>query len=230
MGCYSPPGAAEKRGSVTVESAVPDLPRGRRTATERPGGKVERPKGNEPSDEALVAAAQGGEARALERLLVRHEGRVFRVLRLLGVGVADREDVAQEVFVRIFRHLDGFRRGRPFTGWLFRVAVNAAHDHRRRVARRLRGEADWSEAPENAPASGPGPAETLAGRDHRRQLETALESLSERERAVFVLCELEGLTTREVARALGITMITVRRHLGRARRRLQGALTEKNRK
>ena len=60
--------------------------------------------------------------------------------------------------------------------------------------------------------------------DLRRQLELALAVLSERERAVFVLRELEGLSTREVARSLGITGVTVRRHLGRARRSLQKAL------
>ena len=60
--------------------------------------------------------------------------------------------------------------------------------------------------------------------DLRRRLGLAMNVLSERERAVFVLRELEGLTTREVARSLGITGVTVRRHLGRARRSLQKAL------
>jgi RNA polymerase sigma-70 factor (ECF subfamily) len=180
----------------------------------------------ESTDAELVAAAREGDERAFERLLVRHEARVLRVLRLLGVPSQDREDVAQEVFIRVFRHLAGFRPGFAFEGWIYRITVNAAHDHRANSSRRLRGHAEW-EAESRAPrvASG-GEAGELAVRvDRRRELERALVGLTERERAVFVLCELEGLETRRVALALGITSITVRRHLGRARKRLTRVLS-----
>ncbi len=83
---------------------------------------------------------------------------------------------------------------------------------------------DWSEAPPETPTRAPGPVELYDSADQRSRLERALAALSERERAVFVLCELEDQPTRMVARALGITAITVRRHLGRARRRLQQIL------
>jgi RNA polymerase sigma-70 factor (ECF subfamily) len=181
-------------------------------------------------DDALVAAARAGDASAFGILLERHQSRVFRVLRLLGVADGDREDVAQEVFVRVFRHLGGYRRGRSFTGWLFRIAVNAAHDHRRRDHRRRRDEVDWGEGPPEMAAGAPGPGEVLDTVDLRNRLERAVRFLSERERTVFVLCELEEQSSREVARALGITTITVRRHLGRARRRLQQILSSGRKK
>ncbi len=161
---------------------------------------------------------------ALDELLTRHEARVLRLLRLLGVPAADREDVAQEIFVRVFRHLAGFHRGERFRAWLHRITVNASHDYRRRAARRRGREAGWDEATEPAATPRDGPAESLERSDRRRALERALGALSERERAVFVLCEMEGLATGEVARSLGISSITVRRHLGRARRRLQKIL------
>jgi RNA polymerase sigma-70 factor (ECF subfamily) len=178
--------------------------------------EAEREGGPAPSDDDLVRAAAGGEERAFEVLLSRHEATVLRVLRLLGVNAADREDVAQEVFLRVFRYLGAFRPGRPFSGWIYRITVNASHDYHNRLGRRRRDEAEWREdLAETAAQSGsPGEREL----DLRRRL---LAGLEERERAVFVLCELEGLETREVARALGITRITVRRHLGRARRSLQ---------
>jgi RNA polymerase sigma-70 factor (ECF subfamily) len=176
------------------------------------------------SDESIAAAAQQGDARALEVLLERHEGKVLRVLGFLGVPVRDREDVAQEVFIRVFRHLGTFRRGLPFGGWLYRVSVNAALDHRRRRDREARTEAAWVEERGRV---GPGrdPAEILRSRDLRAALLAALDRLSERERAVFVLREVEGLDGPEVARALGITQVTVRRHLGRARRSLRRILS-----
>ena len=178
----------------------------------------------ETPDEALIAAATRGETRAFEHLLDRHESAVLRVLRLMGVPAQDREDVAQDVFVRVFRHLRSFQRGRSFGAWVYRIAVNAAHDYRARQGRRS-SEASL-EAGDEALEETPGPEEAAEQVDLRRQLLGALESLSDRERAVFVLRELEGLETKEVARSLGITSITVRRHLGRARQRLQKVLTQ----
>lgn len=173
------------------------------------------PEDPEAEDQRLVAAAQNGDVRALEALLARHESRVLRVLRYLGIPAADRPDVAQEIFIRVFRHLGGFRRGKAFSGWIYRVTVNAAHDYRSSG-----GRAGGEEAPLveeiAAPASDP------AGL--RRRLEAALERLTERERAVFILKEIEGLETGEIARALGVTSITVRRHLGLARTRLRSLL------
>jgi RNA polymerase sigma-70 factor (ECF subfamily) len=176
----------------------------------------------ETPDEALIAAAARGETRAFDHLLERHEGVVLRVLRLMGVPAQDREDVAQEVFVRAFRHLHGFQHGRSFSAWIYRISVNAAHDYRAGRGRR-EGESPLDDHDEAADR-GHGPEGAARQADLRRRLLRAMEQLTDRERAVFVLRELEGLETREVARSLGISAITVRRHLGRARKRLQEQL------
>jgi RNA polymerase sigma-70 factor (ECF subfamily) len=185
---------------------------------------------SEVTDGALVGAARAGDQTAFEALMLRHENRVLRLLRLLGVPAPDQEDVAQEIFVRVFRHLRGFRPGRSFSAWVYRITLNAAHDHRRSLHRRGSREGAWDEACAESPDRRPGAVELLDRRDARQRLEGALERLSERERAVFVLCEMEELTTREVARALGINAVTVRRHLGRARQHLRLLLTEQRRK
>jgi len=181
----------------------------------------------EPDDATLVAAAQQGRVRALEQLLDRHQSRVLRILRLLGVPPQDRDDVAQEVFIRVFRHLGGFRTGQDFNGWIYRVTVNASHDYRGRRGRQARGEAPWNDEVEHEDPT-PGPSEAAGQREMRRELEAALLQLSERERTIFVLRELEGLETREVARALGIHSITVRRHLSRSRKRLREILASES--
>ncbi len=106
------------------------------------------------SDEALVQAAIEGEVRALETLIDRHQGRVLRILRFLGIPGQDREDVAQEIFVRIFRHLKGFRAGSEFGAWLYRLTVNAAHDYRSRAGRLGRGNAHKPEANRSAATTG----------------------------------------------------------------------------
>ena len=175
-----------------------------------------------PSDDDLVRAALDGEVRAFEVLVVRHEAAVLRVLRLLGIAAGDREDVAQDTFLRVFRHMRSYKPGRSFSGWLYRVTVNAAHDWRDRSQRLAREEVPWGEEAELAPDPG-GSADPERAALAKR-LEAALELLSERERAVFVLKELEGLDTKAVGQALGITSITVRRHLTLARNRLRKAL------
>lgn len=184
------------------------------------------PDDSEVGDDALVTAALAGDARAFDTLLTRHESSVLRVLRLLGVPPRDREDVAQEVFIKVFRHLKGYQRGRSFGGWLYRVSVNAANDYRAQAARTGRDEAVGTDEMDQHAARGGGPDSG----DVRRRLEAALLQLTERERAVFVLREVEGLDTHEIARALGITGITVRRHLGLARERLRGLLTGSEKK
>jgi RNA polymerase sigma-70 factor (ECF subfamily) len=184
------------------------------------------PQDPDAGDDALVAAALAGDARAFDALLTRHESSVLRVLRLLGVPARDREDVAQEVLIKVFRHLKGFQRGRSFGGWLYRVSVNAAHDYRAHAARAAGEETAWSDGLEQRA----GPADDPEAGDVRRRLESALLQLTERERAVFVLREIEGLDTPEIAQALGITGITVRRHLGLARDRLRSLLGDSEKK
>jgi len=158
------------------------------------------PSDDETSEPSLIEAARGGDARAFEELLRRHESRVFRVLRLLGISASDRDDVAQNVFLRIFRALD----------W------------RGQSDRQRREEAPWDDTLDETAA--PSEAGNL---DLARRLEAALETLSERERAVFVLVEMEGVDRADAARALGITRITLRRHLGLAKDRLRQALDKK---
>lgn len=172
-------------------------------------------------DTRLVDEARGGEAGALETLLTRHEGRVLRVLRLMGVPAQDREDVAQEVLLRVFRHLGRFQRGRPFRSWIYRIAVNAAHDYRVRRGRTA-GEAPLDPVVELRDRE-PDPETAAERRDLQERLFRAMGHLTDRERAVFSLVEIEGLETAEVAHALGIARVTVRRHLGLARRRLEKA-------
>src|SRR5262245_43710783 len=163
----------------------------------RPGGLGLAPTGDpDVLDSDLAAAARSGDVRAFEALLARHEGRVLRVLRLLGVPRQDREDVAQEVFLRVFRGLEGFRSSLPFASWVYRITVNAAHDHRARRMRATRTESGWSEeAEEQAQHDGPGPEAQVLARERGQALERALAGLSERERAVFVLREMEDVDT-----------------------------------
>lgn len=180
-------------------------------------------------DRRLVERARGGDVRAFEALLSRHEAKILRVLRYLGVRDPDREDVAQEVFLRAFRSLARFKREGDFGAWLYRIAVNAAYDHRGRLARSR-------EVAHAEPGAAPGRAnrEDRASLPDdgvlREALRHALSALSARERSVFVLREVEGMSTEETAKVLGVMQVTVRRHLGRARDRLRTHLASEKKR
>ena len=218
------PVAAKKGARLSARSAEKSGEPLAASATGEPGDSDPRVDGE------LIDAALAGSDEALDLLLRRHESSVLRLVRLLGVARDDREDVAQEILVRVFRHLGTFKAGRSFRGWLYRVSVNAVHDHRNRLSRRARRESPWTEGLDETPDDARAPRDHAIARQQRRVLEAALGGLSERERAVFVLVELEGLERREAARALGITSITVRRHLSRAHASLRTILAESQKK
>lgn len=157
---------------------------------------------------------------AFSLLVERHQDRVYRlVLGVLG-HPEDARDVTQEAFVRAYRSLKSYRPDLSFLNWLLKIAVNAARDERARRQRRPRsGLEGLEEIPEARPAGAAADRAVLLG-----QVRAALAELSDREREVFVLRELEGLEVETVARLLELAPPTVRRHLARARLRLRELL------
>lgn len=153
-----------------------------------------------------------GEARHnFEALMAEHRPRVLRTAyRLLG-RMEDAQDVCQEVFLRLLKHLDTLDA--PPQAWLYRVTVNLCYDqHRRRPAI-----VDTEfEHPDPAPR-----IDRVLEMDERKRLLTAgLTRLTERERSCIVLRDIEGLPTGEVAAVLGVEEITIRTHCARARAKL----------
>ncbi len=168
---------------------------------------------DDPDDRArTVAAAKTGDREAFERLLRQYERLVLATaLRLLG-NLADAQDAAQVVFLTLHRSLDKVHSSGNLAGWLYRVTVNACHDLRRK-----RPEISSLSDLANAPTAAEDPQQELAQAERRRALELSLRILSEKERAALVLRDLEGLSTAEVAAALGSSEATVRSQISKAR-------------
>lgn len=149
--------------------------------------------------------------REFNALMAAHQQMVLRTaFRLLG-HLADAQDAAQEVFLRLFRNLASID-GDP-KGWLYRVTVNVCNDHHRR--RRPVFELD-----ERSPDPAPGPERQVTLEQRKRLLMEGLDRLPRRERAAVVLRDIEGLTTAEVAAILGVEEVTVRSQISAARVRL----------
>lgn len=176
------------------------------------------------SDEArLIREATAGDREAFEALVRRRQSRVFwTALQVVG-NEEDARDVTQEVFIRLWRVLPRYRAGRSFTTWLYRITVNLAIDaHRRRQARPDQQAADVVEADE--PVRGDGPAEALDRREVQRIFLRLARRLSAQQRAVFVLKEMNGMESSDIAQVLGISPSTVRNHLHQARKSLRQGL------
>lgn len=174
-----------------------------------------------------VRRAREGDPRAFEEIVSHFQRRVWTVAYQLTGNPDDAQEVAQEAFLRAHRYLDRYRPDRPFTPWLLRIAVNASYRHMKRSRPPVQLVSVDDEAAREIPAPGEGAAESAVLEEERRQmLLKALDELAPRERAVFVLREMQGLPTEEVARVLGIRAVTVRRHASRARARLLDLLKD----
>jgi len=167
---------------------------------------------------ATLHLAKAGDARAFEDLVVMYERQVLRVAVRITEHLEDAQDVAQEVFLRLHRKL-GSLEAAHVGPWLIRVTVNLCHDlGRRKKSSRL---VAMDEVTARGPASSPNPEAVFQAQEMEAKLRTGLAVLGVRERSAIVLRELEGLSTAEVAEALGTSEATVRSQISLARLKLR---------
>lgn len=174
---------------------------------------------NIADDNELIAACRRGEARAMERLYHQYKRRVFGMAHRI-VGASDAEEVAQEVFVRIFRALSNFRGDSALSTWIYRLTVNAALSHLAKRGRRQEvGDDGLTELP----------APPVAERDSAlaARIEAALAELPPGYRAILVLHDVEGLSHEECAAILECRVGTCKSQLHKARARMRELLGDR---
>lgn len=158
-------------------------------------------------------------------IVAEHSARVYRLAYRLTGNRHDAEDLTQDVFVRVFRSLDGFEPGN-FAGWLHRITTNLFLDRARRATRiRMDGFADGSEFRIVGKEVVPEDAVHDAGFDP--DIEAALAALPEKFRVAVVLCDIEGLSYDEIADVLGVKVGTVRSRIHRGRTQLREELAHR---
>lgn len=186
----------------------------------------------QPADAELAARARRGDGVAFELIMRRHNRRLFRLARSLVGRDHEAEDVLQEAYVRAYARLADLTDGAALGAWLARIVANEALGRLRTATRvvsldafRAKAESDGMEEPEHDQASDlPDPERLAASGELRRLLEAAVDALPAEFRTVFVLREVEGLSTAETAACLGLRPETVKTRLHRARRQLQERL------
>jgi RNA polymerase sigma-70 factor, ECF subfamily len=193
-----------------------------------------QPGSGEASDAELVLRAQGQDFAAFEALVNRYEGRIYALARRILSQHQDAQDVVQATFLSMLEHLDGFRGDASFKTWLLRIATNKALNHlekrRRHAGVPLDGGADDGDPiprPQFIADWRSDFEHTVARRELERVLDEAIAELPEKHRAVFVLRDVEGLSVRETAGALGLSEANVKVRLLRARLMLRETLTRR---
>jgi RNA polymerase sigma-70 factor, ECF subfamily len=194
----------------------------------------ERWKAKLDEDRSLVEHAKAGDFAALESLLTKYERQVYGVGRRIVGQHQDAEEIAQQTFLSVIEHLGEFREESQFRTWLLRIATNHALALLRKRAVRAGPSLDEYSSddgyegiphPDFIAAWRETPDEIAMRNETRQHIDEALTQLNEKHRLVFVLRDIEGLSTRETADILGITVETAKIRLLRARLMLRERLT-----
>ncbi|GAC1333770.1 MAG: RNA polymerase sigma factor [Beijerinckiaceae bacterium] len=196
--------------------------------------KSKRPLESDGTDEHLVARVRGGDGPAFAAIMQRHNQRLYRIARGIVRDDAEAEDVVQETYVRAYSALSGFRGESSLATWLTRIALNEAFARvkRRRPSEELEfldrgpsaGKAEIVFFPGVQAAANPEAAAARA--EIRNLLERAVNDLPDTFRLVFLMRDVEEMSTEETAEHLGIRPETVKTRLHRARRLLRKSLDE----
>jgi RNA polymerase sigma-70 factor (ECF subfamily) len=185
----------------------------------------------EPDDLAVVDRVLAGDRQAFESLVRLHERRVFRVTLAVTGNFEDAEEAMQNAFMKVYRHLNQFRRESRFTTWLTRIAVNEALQIRQARKNTVSldepdgsGDRDW---PRRIECWRDDPEKLCGKEEFRRIVEEAIQALPDIYREVFVLRDVEGLSAEEAATALEISVPALKSRLLRARLMVREKLAQK---
>jgi RNA polymerase sigma-70 factor (ECF subfamily) len=178
------------------------------------------------TDYALAQASAEGDMRAFEELYQRHNRRVYSLCLRMTQNVSEAEDLAQEVFIQLFRKIGSFRGESAFTTWLHRLTVNQVLMHFRKRGVRM----------EQTTEDGETPVQVVTGTENpnampvvdRIALDKAIAQLPPGYRTVFVLHDVEGHEHEEIARMLGCSVGTSKSQLHKARMKLRKLLKQRS--
>jgi len=174
-------------------------------------------------DDEVIARVLAGETALFEVIMRRYNQRLYRAARAILHDEAEAEDVMQAAYVHAFEHLRQFSGRALFSTWLTRIAINEALG-RLRGARRFDEPEDQGDGMDRFASTSPDPERAAATSEVRQLLETLVDGLPQPSRTVFLLRDVEGMSTAETSEALGISEENVKVRLHRARAALRNGL------
>lgn len=181
------------------------------------------------SDDDVVGRVRAGEIALFEILMRRHNQRVYRAARAILKDDSEAEDVMQDAYVKAYAHLDQFAGRASFATWLTKIAV---YEALARIRRRRQVEEPEAFSADGDPmakltSTAPGPEQQAFAGELRVLVEATVDALPQSYRVVFMLREIEGMTTAETAESLGLNQDTVKTRLHRAKALLRQGLYQR---
>ncbi len=192
-------------------------------------GQPPAPPQMQQPDEELIRLAQRGDPEAVSALYTRHRRKLLNYLYRLTGDRALADDLVQETFLRVVRHLPSYRPTGSVGGWIFRIAKNLAlNSFRDRKSRReisleepvAGAEEEGATKEQMIPHEGPGPDKQAGSRETQRQIQQALLKLPPVFREALILCDIQGHAYKDAAEALECSINTVASRLARARSKM----------
>jgi RNA polymerase sigma-70 factor, ECF subfamily len=169
------------------------------------------------TDEAIARRVLAGERDLYEILIRRHNQRLYRIARSILRDEIEAEDVMQDAYLSAYAHLDQFEGRASFKTWISRIAMNEALAHLRRSGRFVEWDETMNEDRAHGSTSPETPEDELSRRELSGILNEAIDSIPVRYRLVFVLRQIEGMSTEEVAQIAGISSDNVKARFHRAK-------------
>jgi len=179
----------------------------------------------------FVARLQANEDLAYDELVRIYHSSIFQVAyRMLGDS-SDAADAVQDIFIKVFRNIRGFRGDSTLKTWIYRIAFSEILNRLRWWKRRFRSSTvsldddhNGNGNPIHLPASGPSPLQALESKEQEQAIQQALTKLSGEHRSIVVLRDIEGFSYNEIAEILGVSCGTVKSRLARARADMKKSL------
>jgi len=176
-------------------------------------------------DDILVQQSKSGNIDAFDELIKRYESKIYTVAYRFTGNHADANDLAQETFIRVYQSLPSFRGDSSFATWLYRIASNVCRDELRRQQRRKKISLDEMISQPGGNLSladdGVSPEESLEKSELQRAVHRCLNSLSDEQRLILIMREIQELSYDEIAAALDCSLGTVKSRLNRSRQALK---------
>ena len=208
--------------AYSVKIIIASMPDSRRCSLPRDSLQIST------EDASLIVRAASGDLAAFNALVETHQDCVYGLCLRMLASRQTAEDVTQDVFLAAYRHIGSYRGG-LFRAWLLRIAANACTDELRRRQRRPQTSLDLiaeGGSPIDPPDTSESPEETVLRGELGRHIQAGLMALPLDQRAVIVLCDVQGLTYEEVAEAVNASLGTVKSRLSRGRTRLREILLQ----
>jgi RNA polymerase sigma-70 factor (ECF subfamily) len=188
---------------------------------------------NKDQEQELIDKARGGDASSFSALVELYQERAIHTANSFLGNFEDARDIAQEAFVKAYENLDSFKRESKFYTWFYRILLNHCKDFLRKKKLRRTFSFFFSTVEEedldpmaNVPDGGRTPGEVMADRELGSALNGALEKLPVRQKIVFVLRYLEGLSLEDISESLSITVGAVKAHLWQAGQKMRTLLKD----